>query len=136
MTIRYLLDSDTVSYLVRKVPSVVESAVRAGISNLCLSTITELEIRTGLAIKNDPKLFLSVSEVLGQLETIPFDSAAANDAAKVRAFLRAVGKPSGNLDPLLAGHAISLGAVLVTNNTTHFVNVPGLMLDNWVSPSD
>ncbi len=136
MTIRYLLDSDTVSYLVRKVPSVVESAVRAEISNLCLSTLTELEIRTGLAIKNDPKLFLSVSEVLGQLETIPFDSAAANDASKVRAFLRAVGKPSGNLDPLLAGHAISLGAVLVTNNTKHFENVPGLMLDNWVSPSD
>jgi tRNA(fMet)-specific endonuclease VapC len=136
MTIRYLLDSDTVSYLVRKVPSVVESAVKGGLSNLCLSTITELEIRTGLAIKNDPKLFASVSEVMHQLEIIAFDSAAAKDAAKVRAFLRAVGKPSGNLDPLLAGHAISLGAVLVTNNTKHFESVPGLALDNWLAARD
>jgi tRNA(fMet)-specific endonuclease VapC len=136
MTIRYLLDSDTVSYLVRKVPSVVESAVKGGLSNLCLSTITELEIRTGLAIKNDPKLYASVSEVMHQFEIIAFDSAAAKDAAKVRAFLRAVGKPSGNLDPPLAGHAISLGAVLVTNNTKHFESVPGLALDNWLAARD
>jgi len=136
MTMRYLLDSDTVSYLVRKVPSVVESAVSVGLANLRLSAITELEIRTGLAIKNDPKLFASVSEVLEHLEIIPFDSAAAKDAAKVRAFLRSVGKPSGTLDPLIAGHAISLGAVLVTHNTKHFENVPGLALDNWLTARD
>jgi tRNA(fMet)-specific endonuclease VapC len=136
MTMRYLLDSDTVSYLVRKVPAVVESAVSVGLANLCLSTITELEIRNGLAIKNDPKLFASVSEVLEHLEIIPFDSAAAKEAAKVRAFLRALGKPSGTLDPLLAGHAIALGAVLVTNNTKHFENVPGLALDNWLAARD
>jgi tRNA(fMet)-specific endonuclease VapC len=119
MTVQYILDSDTLSYLARKVPSVVNQASKVGLTNLCISTISELEVRTGLAIKNDPKLFLSVSDLLGQLNILDFDSKAAQESAKVRAFLRAIGKPSGNLDPLLAGHAISLGAVLVTNNTKH-----------------
>jgi tRNA(fMet)-specific endonuclease VapC len=132
MTVQYILDSDTLSYLARKVPSVVNQAAKVGLTNLCISTISELEVRTGLAIKNDPKLFLSVSDLLGQLNIIAFDSKAAQESAKVRAFLRAIGKPSGNLDPLLAGHAISLGAVLVTNNTKHYENVPGLALDNWL----
>ena len=130
---KYLLDSDTFSFLVKKVPSVIDRALKAGISNLYISTISELEIRTGLALKNDPKLYLSVSEVLGQVGILGFDSSAATEAAKVRAFLRAVGKPSGNLDSLIAGHALSLDAVLVTNNKKHFENVPGLVIDNWVS---
>jgi tRNA(fMet)-specific endonuclease VapC len=132
MTVQYILDSDTLSYLARKIPSVVNQAAKVGLTNLCISTISELEVRTGLAIKNDPKLFLSVSDLLGQFNIIAFDSKAAQESAKVRAFLRAIGKPSGNLDPLLAGHAISLGAVLVTNNTKHYENVPGLALDNWL----
>jgi tRNA(fMet)-specific endonuclease VapC len=131
MTVQYILDSDTLSYLARKVPSVVNQAATVGLANLCISTISELEVRTDLAIKNDPKLFLSVSELLGQFNVLAFDSKAAQESAKVRAFLRAIGKPSGNLDPLLAGHAISVGAVLVTNNTKHFESVPGLALDNW-----
>jgi tRNA(fMet)-specific endonuclease VapC len=132
MTVQYILDSDTLSYLARKIPSVVNQAAKVGLTNLCISTISELEVRTGLAIKNDPKLFLSVSDLLGQFNIIAFDSKAAQESAKVRAFLRAIGKPSGNLDPLLAGHAISIGAVLVTNNTKHYENVPGLALDNWL----
>ncbi len=136
MNVKYILDSDTLSYLARKVPSVVNQAAKVGLEKLCISTISELEVRTGLAIKNDPKLFLSVSDILGQLNVIAFDSKAAQESAKIRALLRAIGKPSGNLDPLLAGHAISLGAVLVTNNTKHFENVPGLALDNWVSAAD
>ena len=132
MTVQYILDSDTLSYLARKTPSVVNQAAKVGLANLCISTISELEVRTGLAIKNDPKLYLTVSEMLGQLNILDFDSKAAQESAKVRAFLRAIGKPSGTLDPLLAGHAISLGAVLVTNNTKHYENVPGLALDNWL----
>ncbi len=133
---KYILDTDTFSFLVRKVPSVVDRALEVGFENLFLSTISELEVRTGLAIRNDAKLFLSVSEVLRQLGILDFDSKAASEAAKVRVFLRALGKPNGTLDPLLAGHALALGAVLVTNNTRHFENVPGLVLDNWVTPVD
>jgi len=132
---KYILDTDTFSFLARKVPSVVDRALEVGFENLFLSTISELEVRTGLAIRKDAKLFLSVSGVLGQLGILDFDSKAAIEAAKVRVFLRSLGKPNGTLDPLLAGHAIALDAVLVTNNTRHFENVPGLLLDNWVNPA-
>ena len=133
---KYLLDSDTFSFLVKKVPSVIDRALKAGISNLYISTISELEIRTGLALKNDPNLYLSVSEALERVGILDFDSSAATEGAKVRAFLRGAGKPSGNLDSLIAGHALSLDAVLVTNNTKHFENVPGLVVDNWVAAGD
>jgi tRNA(fMet)-specific endonuclease VapC len=61
----------------------------------------------------------------------PFDSAAAAEAAKIRASLEAMGQPIGPYDTLLAGHAMSLQLVLVTNNTREFSRVVGLALENW-----
>jgi tRNA(fMet)-specific endonuclease VapC len=51
----------------------------------------------------------------------------------VRAALEKKGKPIGPLDTLIAAHAISLGATLVTNNVREFSRVPGLHVKNWSS---
>jgi tRNA(fMet)-specific endonuclease VapC len=51
----------------------------------------------------------------------------------LRADLERRGTPIGSLDTLIAAHALSQQALLVTNNTREFAKVPGLQLDNWVA---
>jgi tRNA(fMet)-specific endonuclease VapC len=72
-----------------------------------------------------------VERLLGTVHELPFDAAAAAKAALVRATLEGTGSPIGPYDTLLAGHAISLGFVLVTHNTAEFSRVAGLVLEDW-----
>jgi tRNA(fMet)-specific endonuclease VapC len=66
-----------------------------------------------------------------------FDEQAALRAAEVRASLetkRPNAQPIGPYDVLLAGHALAMGAVLVTHNTREFTRVPGLSVEDWQEP--
>jgi len=62
---------------------------------------------------------------------VPWDRAAADEFAVIEARLLAIGKPIGRNDTMIAGHALSLGYVLVTNNRRHFSRVPGIALESW-----
>ena len=55
---------------------------------------------------------------------LPFDEAAARAYAQLP-FKRA------RFDRLLAAHALSIGATIVTNNEVDFADVPGLTIENW-----
>jgi tRNA(fMet)-specific endonuclease VapC len=67
------------------------------------------------------------------LESIlPFDDAALWAYGDLRADLERRGTPIGALDTMIAAHALSRHAMLVTNNTREFAKVPGLQLDNWI----
>ena len=61
-----------------------------------------------------------------------FDLEAAAQAAKVFHALKQMGRTIGTTDELIAGHALSMRATLVTNNLKHFQQVPGLKLENWL----
>jgi tRNA(fMet)-specific endonuclease VapC len=61
-----------------------------------------------------------------------WDEKAAVIYAKIRANLKAKGTTIGNMDILIAAHALSLNATLVTNNLREFEKVPELKLENWV----
>jgi tRNA(fMet)-specific endonuclease VapC len=65
------------------------------------------------------------------VQCLPWDEAAATHFAAVAAELHKSGKPIGSMDTMIAGHAISLGAILVTNNSRHFGRVAGLKSENW-----
>lgn len=71
---------------------------------------------------------------LGALEVAPFDDRAAELGGALRAWLTSQGTPIGPYDTLIAAHAHSLGAVIVSNNTREFARVPGLRLENWAQP--
>ena len=62
---------------------------------------------------------------------MPFDDAAAKRAAVLRFALEVVGTPIGPMDTLLAGHALALGATVVTDNEGEFRRVKGLKVENW-----
>jgi tRNA(fMet)-specific endonuclease VapC len=65
------------------------------------------------------------------LHTLPFDTAAAQAAARSRTKLESEGATIGPYDVLLAGHALAAGLILVTANTAEFNRVAGLAVENW-----
>ena len=69
--------------------------------------------------------------LLQTIQELPFEVAAAKEAAQIRALLESIGLPIGPYDTLLAGHAKALSLILATSNTTEFMRVPGLTLEDW-----
>jgi tRNA(fMet)-specific endonuclease VapC len=57
----------------------------------------------------------------------------AQQYAIIRSFLEKKGLPIGNNDLWIAAHALSLNAILVTNNTREFSRVPDLVIEDWVN---
>jgi len=64
--------------------------------------------------------------------TASWDASAADAHGRLRAQLRLQGSPIGDFDEMIAAHALSLGAVMVTDNTRHFERVAGLVVENWL----
>jgi tRNA(fMet)-specific endonuclease VapC len=56
---------------------------------------------------------------------------ATHHYAEVRASLERTGQPIGNMDLLIAAHALAEDSVLVTNNAREFLRVPGLAVEEW-----
>ncbi|WP_286160984.1 PIN domain-containing protein [Aphanothece minutissima] len=69
---------------------------------------------------------------LAPLTILPFDEHAAWANGELRAELERQGIPIGSLDTMIAAHALSLQATLITNNTREFALVSGLQVENWV----
>jgi tRNA(fMet)-specific endonuclease VapC len=128
-----LIDTDICSYAIRSRHDIVEKLALAGPENWAISMITYHELLFGSSLPATSKRTITgVRKFLDAATSLDFDAEAASAAALVRAQLREKGKPSGEYDVLIAGHAIALDATLVTNNTKHFENVLGLKLENWL----
>ncbi|HTW94226.1 MAG TPA: type II toxin-antitoxin system VapC family toxin [Tepidisphaeraceae bacterium] len=97
-----------------------------------LSMITLAELWYGVSKSADAEGNRSaVIDFCTALAIAPFDAQAAAAYGEVRARLERSGTPIGPLDTLIAAHALSLDAVLVTNNQREFQRVSGLRLDSW-----
>lgn len=131
-----LMDTDTCSYLIAGVPSVVQKYrehVQAQ-DLIGISAITAFELKQGLAMSTkSSQLERFVHELVTALKVFNFGVEAAGLAGQIRASQIKAGKSTGFYDPLLAAHAISLNALLVTNNTKHFSGIPKLLLANWMN---
>jgi tRNA(fMet)-specific endonuclease VapC len=75
---------------------------------------------------------LPIGDFVQHLDLIEWDIAAAEQYRKIRADLEARGKPIGAMDMMIAAHAKSIKAVLVTNNQKHFARTKGLKVENRV----
>lgn len=129
----YMLDTNTASAALRGDAGLDERLQRLDPAQWCISAITRAEMRYGVALKPEAtKLARYVEAFLQASTTAPWDRAAADAHGVLRARLRRAGTPIGDFDEMIAAHALSLGAVLVTDNTRHFQKVDGLTLENWV----
>lgn len=129
-----MLDTNIVSDLVRSPHGpVMRHIVRVGAEAVCVSIITAAELRYGCARKGSAKLLANVEAILGSMQVLALDVPADAEYGGIRAELEAAGKPIGPNDLLIAAHAYSLGAILVTANTGEFTRIRGLQIENWLS---
>ena len=129
----WMLDTDTCSYLLREHPQQVLARLdTVARDEVALSTVVSAELRYGAARVKSRKLAATIERWLALFVIVPWDDEAAQAYARIRAAVEAKGRPIGNLDLLIAAHALSRKATLVTNNTRHFSQVPGLRIENWV----
>jgi tRNA(fMet)-specific endonuclease VapC len=131
---KYLLDTNICIYLIKKKPtSVITRFNEHSVGDIGVSSITVAELTYGvqksrLRAQNQEALL----QFLSPLVISEFDADAAFSYGQIRAELESQGTLIGPLDTLIAGHAVSLGATLVTNNEREFSRVPDLVLENWV----
>lgn len=129
-----LLDTNICIHIINARPPAVLarfSAYRLG--DIGISSVVASELTYGVVKSGSVRNRQALEMFLAPLEIVPFDAAAIWTYGEVRAELERRGTPIGAMDTLIAAHALSLKAVLVTNNTREFARVPGLLLDNWVA---
>jgi tRNA(fMet)-specific endonuclease VapC len=129
---RYLLDTDSVSYALRGQGDVGERIKKQRPSELCISAITVAELRFGADRTGSRKLHGLIDVFASALEVAPFDDVAAAEFGRIASLLAERGTPIGEFGVLIAAHAVALRCTLVTNNARHFAKVPGLSLENWL----
>jgi tRNA(fMet)-specific endonuclease VapC len=130
---RYMLDTNTVSYLLREMPSVTKRVIDEPMSSLCISAITEAELLFGVAKRPEAKrLQRAAAEFLKRVEVLPWDSKAAECYGAVRAELESSGKIIAALDMLIGCHALSLKLTLVTNDRA-FRQMDKLEIEDWLA---
>ena len=129
-----MLDTDTVSYLINRKSPGVEALFAALVpATICVSAITRAELQYGLKrLAPEHRLHLAVRQFLKLIRTLPWEADAADWYAGIRHQLTASGQPIGELDMMIAAHSLSAGALLVTNNRSHYERISApLMLENW-----
>jgi len=131
---RYLLDTNVCVELLRGRSRRILSRLRRFPGDIGgVSSITVAELRYGAAKSADPaKHERSVNEFLVPLVIFPFEELAAQKYGEVRTELERRGRPIGSLDMLIAAHALSLDATLITGNLREFRRVAGLRVENWL----
>ncbi len=130
----HMLDTDTASYLIKGQSAAVEAKLAALVpATVCISVMTRAELQYGLKrLPNDHRLHLAVRQFLKIVRILPWDADAADWYAEIRHQLVGTGQPIGEMDMMIAAHALSAGAVLVTNNHRHFARIQApLLLENW-----
>ena len=132
---RYMLDTNTVSYLLRKHPVVARRVVSVPITSLCISAITQGELLFGLAKRPEAtSLHAAVREFLRRVDVLPWDAATAEAYGPARAAMQLEGRMLAPMDLLIGSHALSIDAVLVTNDRA-VAQVHGLSIEDWTEAS-
>jgi tRNA(fMet)-specific endonuclease VapC len=122
--IRYLIDADCSVYAMAGGNDAMRHRVTTHQpGEIAISAISFAEIAYGTYVGKPPPPEI-LDEFLAAIPLLPFDEAAAREYARLP-FKRA------RFDRLLAAHALSIGAVVVTNNEADFADVPGLKVENW-----
>lgn len=129
--IRYMLDTNMVSHIIKQHPSVIQHLLNAPITSLCISSITQGELLFGLAKRPMAhRLHAAVREFLLRVDVLPWNSTTGECYGTVRANLESQGKILGPLDLLIAAHALETDAILVTSDRA-FRQITHLRIEDW-----
>lgn len=133
--LRHMLDTNLCIRVLRDRPASARRRFNENAEGLCISTIVLTELLHGAAKSARPaENRRAVEDFAARLELLPFDEAAADHAADIRAHLERKGETIGAYDLLIAGHARSRGLSIVTGNLREFRRVAGLRCEDWLEP--
>ena len=136
MKTTYMLDAFICSFIMREQPISFLQTLQSKVAQqhrVVISAITYAEIQYGaIGRKASPKHQELVNGFMHRLDAVlPWDMAAVDASAKVKKQLSDQGTPIGANDTAIAGHAMAIGCVLVTNNIREFSRVEGLTYEDW-----
>ena len=131
-----MLDTDSCSYIIRLQPIEVLQTLQYRVEQgdeICISAISYSELLLGAERSGNPQRHLNlIEEFCSRIDLIaPWDAEAARYYSHLQSYLFKQGTPIGNNDTMIAAHAQSIQAVIVSNNHKHFSKVPDLQLENW-----
>lgn len=134
--IRYLVDTNILSYFARRTHAPLQQRMRQALEQeeIAISVVTRAETRFGLALlEAGDKRRQTIDLLLQDLPALPWTADAADRYGEIAAHLQRNGQPIGQMDTLIAAHALVCDLPLVTHNTRHFERVPGLELLDWTA---
>jgi tRNA(fMet)-specific endonuclease VapC len=126
-----MLDTDSVSFALRGEGRVGARILERRPSELCISAVTLAELRFGAERRRSKKLDGLIETFARNVAIAPFEETAAHSFGSIAADLARRGSPIGELDVMIAAHALALDVTLVTNNLRHFRRVKGLRTETW-----
>lgn len=129
--LRYALDTNTVSYYLRREGAVADRLLATSPTQIVLPAVVVYELSFGMRRRGWRAGLDALSALVRQVETIAFDLEAADHAARIRLELESAGLPISTADLLIAATARRHGCTLVTHNTREFARVPGLLVEDW-----
>ena len=131
---KYMLDTNICIYLMKHQPPQVQARfAECYVGDVVMSAITLAELEFGVACSGDSQAHNQalLDSLLEDIPAAPFEGQAARIYGPLRAAQKERQKDA--LDKLIAAHALSLGATLVTNNESDFKGFTGLRIENWVN---
>ena len=132
--IKYMLDTDISIYVINERPVSILDTFNENAEFLCISTITLAELLHGANKSNNPvRALRRVEDFVSHLHILDYGQKAAHHYGEIKSGLERQGVVIGPNDLHIAGHARSESLTLVTNNTSEFRRVEGLLVDNWLT---
>lgn len=128
---KYMLDTNIVSYFFRKHEFVLAKINAISIENLCISSVTAAELIYGAEKRNNAKLSEMVNLFLASVEIYAWDYSVAQTYGKMRSETEKAGRVIGSLDLMIAAHALAKQCILVSNDKA-FKMIPDLVFENWL----
>ena len=130
----FMLDTDTCAFILRKSsPALMQRIQAVPLQQQCMSVVTLAELLYGVQVSSKKKANREAVDLLARhVEVLQWTPEAAEHYADIRAELKKKGQQLGANDLLIAAHARSMGAVIVTNNVKDFGRVKGLKFENWM----
>ena len=130
----FMLDTDMCIYLVNERDPALQEKFEVNASAICISSITYAELCFGVAHSTQARRNRrELNAFCLDLDILPFDTDAGVHYGEIRHALTRRGELIGANDLLIAGHARSAGATLITNNQKEFGRVPDLETENWLA---
>lgn len=111
----------------------VVSKIVEKINKIALSSLVIAELDYGAkASQNSIRNLAKLNQFIDLVHIVSFDLACGRMLGTIKSKLRKIGKPTGEVDAMIAAVAMVHKAELVTGNIRHFQNIDGLKISSWI----